>query len=54
MTVRNFEPDELWYGNVVGMMRRFAPKHTSFTVTYAPDVVRRGLGGEVTVFLISW
>jgi hypothetical protein len=54
MTVNNFEPDELWYGNIVGMMRRFAPADSQFTVTYAPDIPRRSEGGDVTVFLIAW
>lgn len=54
MTVRSFEPDDLWYGNIVGMMRRFAPKDLAFNVNYDTQTRRRELGGNKTVFLITW
>ncbi|NDJ78737.1 MAG: hypothetical protein GYB65_21005 [Chloroflexi bacterium] len=54
MTVRSFEPDDLWYGNIHGILRRFLEPGTSFTVAYDPTITRHDLGGPHTVFDITW
>lgn len=51
MTVRTFEPDDLWFGNIHGMMRRFAP-HKRFTVTIDPSTPRNAEDKEHTIFHI--
>jgi len=52
--IRSFEPDNLWYGNMHGLMRRFAPPGSRWTVYFDPDVPRREQGGEETVIHIKW
>src|SRR5258708_1290449 len=47
-------PDNIWYGIFYGFVRRFIPKGTHFTVAFAPDVVRRDQGGDVTIIHITW
>ena len=52
--IRSFEPDHLWYGNLHGLMRRFAPKGLDYTITYDSDVPRREEGGDVTIIHVKW
>lgn len=52
MTVRSFEPDDLWFGNIHGMVRRFAPQ-TAYSVTFDPSTPRNAPGKEVTIFHIK-
>ncbi len=54
LIIRSFEPDDLWYGNIYGFMRRFAPGNVRFKVAYDPDLPRRDQGGEVTVLHVTW
>jgi hypothetical protein len=51
--IRSFEPDNLWYGNMHGLMRRFA-RGSRWTVYFDPDVPRREQGGEVTIIHVRW
>ncbi|MBN1565662.1 MAG: hypothetical protein JXA10_17585 [Anaerolineae bacterium] len=53
LTIRSFEPDDLWYGNIYGLMRQFAPGR-EFTVYYDKDKSRRDMGGEHTVIHATW
>lgn len=52
--VRSFEPDNLWYGNIYGLARQFAPKGSHYTVEYDPDLPTREEGGDATIFHIEW
>lgn len=52
LTVRTFEPDDLWFGNIHGMVRRFAP-HMRFTVTFDPSTPRNDERKKETIFHIS-
>jgi hypothetical protein len=54
VTVRSFEPDDLWYGNLYGLARRFLPKGILFSLAYGSETPRRELGGEHTIFHITW
>jgi len=54
MIVRSFEPDDLWYGNIHGLLRRFGDPTIHYIVQYDPDVQRHDEGGEHTVFKITW
>jgi hypothetical protein len=47
-------PDDLAYGVVWGMARRFLPKGTQFTIAYDGAEPRHDQGGEYTVLDISW
>jgi hypothetical protein len=35
-------------------MRRLAPPGTQFTIYYDDDILRRDLGGDVTVIHVEW
>jgi hypothetical protein len=48
------DPDDLNYGVVYGVCKRFLPPGTRFSVTYDPEVARRDTGGEETIFHIRW
>ncbi len=54
MIIQSFEPDHLWYGNLHGLMRRFAPDGMEYTIAYDPDVPRREEGGDVTIIHVNW
>ena len=54
LTVRSFEPDDLWYGNAHGIMRRYAPPGTDYVVYYDPDLPRSDQESERTVLHIEW
>lgn len=47
-------PDDLGYGTLYGLARRFLPKGTRFSVKYDEAVTRLDEGGEVTVIHVSW
>lgn len=47
-------PDDLMYGAVYGMAKRFLPKGTRFTIKYDETTPRRDRGGEVTTFDMTW
>jgi hypothetical protein len=53
LTVRSFEPDTLWYGNIYGLMRRFAAGR-EFTVYFDEDQPRHETGGETTLIHVTW
>ncbi len=48
------DPDDLNYGVVYGVCKRFLPEGTHFSVRYAEDVTRRDQGGEETIIHIKW
>lgn len=54
ISIRAFEPDDLWYGSAYGFMKRFAPAGTNFKVYYDTDVMRREQGGEITIIHVEW
>jgi hypothetical protein len=54
VTVRSFEPDDLWYGNLYQLCRQFAPLGSHFTLDYDPDEPRHEDGGDRTVFHMTW
>ncbi len=54
LIMRTPYPDDLAYGVVWGMARRFLPKSTQFLIAYDDAEPRRDLGGEYTVLDISW
>lgn len=54
LIVRSFEPDDLWYGNLHGFMRRFAPPGLKYRVYYDPALPRREQGGAATVLHVVW
>lgn len=47
------DPDDLNYGVVYGVCKRFLPPGTQFTVTYDPEA-RRDFGGAETIIHINW
>ncbi len=47
-------PDDLEYGFVYGLAKRFLPPLTKFTAVYDPAVLRRELGGEYTSVHVRW
>ncbi len=47
-------PDDLEYGFVYGLAKRFLPPRTKFTVEYDPAILRRELGGEYTSVHVRW
>lgn len=47
-------PDDYFYGVTYGLVRRFAPPNTNFTVEYDNSVVRRDQGGDKTVINVTW
>lgn len=49
ITLRVFEPDDLWYGNLYAIVRKFAPSGQRFTLKYDSDTLRHDLGGDHTV-----
>lgn len=53
VTVRTFEPDDLWYGNLYGLVRRFLP-NGNFIVSFDPRQSQREEGGDTTIFHIKW
>lgn len=54
LIMRTPYPDDLAYGVVWGMARRFLPAGTSFLIEYDETEPRRDHGGETTVLDISW
>jgi hypothetical protein len=54
LTTRVPYPDDHWYGVCYGYMRRLAPPGTQFTIYYDDDILRRDLGGDVTVIHVEW
>jgi hypothetical protein len=54
LTMRTPYPDDLPYGVVWGMARRFLPEGTQFLIKYDETEPHRDLGGEYTVLDISW
>lgn len=53
LIIRSFEPDDLWYGNIYGLMKRFAGGR-DFTVQFVEDQPRRDEGGETTTIRVLW
>ncbi len=47
-------PDDMIYGYIYGVAKRFLPRGTHFTVSYDPDVPRQHEGGTHTVFHLRW
>jgi len=47
-------PDDFWYGCFYGILRRYLPPGTHFTVYYDEDIPRREQGGEETVVHMKW
>jgi hypothetical protein len=54
VTTRTPYPDDVVYGVLYGMARRYLPDDASFTVKYDTETLRRDHGGEVTIFHIAW
>lgn len=52
--IRTPDPDDLNYGVVYGVCRRFLPPGTIFTVWYDEETTRRDEGGEETIIHLSW
>lgn len=47
-------PDDYWYGVTHGLMIRYAVPQHQFTVKYDDAVLRRDLGGEMTIIDVQW
>lgn len=47
-------PDDMIYGYVYGIARRYLDKGTRFTVRYDPDAPRQDKGGEQTILHLTW
>lgn len=47
-------PDDMIYGYIYGVAKRFLPRGTRFTVSYDPDIPRQHEGGTHTVFHLKW
>jgi hypothetical protein len=54
VTARQPLPDDLGYGLMYGLGRRFLPKGTHVTVIYDETMPRRDHGGPTTTFHIKW
>jgi hypothetical protein len=54
ITTRIPYPDDVAYGQLYGMARRFAPPGVHFTVYYDEDVPRSEQGGEKTIMHVTW
>jgi hypothetical protein len=54
VTARIPYPDDMGYGQLYGMARRFLPEGTSFVVKYDDDIPRREKGGESTIMHVMW
>jgi hypothetical protein len=54
VTTRTPYPDDLIYGVLYGMARRYLPDDAGFIVEYDAETPRRDYGGEVTVVHITW
>lgn len=54
VTVRSFEPDDLWYGNIFSLTRIFGEPGKRYIVHYDESVPRREQGGEVTILYVEW
>ena len=54
LIMRTPYPDDLAYGVVWGMARRFLPEGTQFLIAYDETEPRCDQGGEFTVLDISW
>jgi hypothetical protein len=52
--IRSFEPDDLWYGNLHGLMRRFLPKGKGYKVFYDREAPRREQGSYATIIHVTW
>jgi len=52
--IRAFEPDDLWYGNLYGFVKKFMRHNSNFIVSYDNSQPRRDEGGEETVIRIEW
>lgn len=47
-------PDDMIYGYIYGVARRFLPRGTRFTVSYDTTVRRQHEGGTHTVYHLKW
>lgn len=47
-------PDDLIYGYIYGAAQRFLPKDVHFILRYDDTVVRQEMGGDYTVFHLTW
>jgi hypothetical protein len=54
ITARISYPDDWLFGMFYGGMRRFLPAGHPFVVYYDEQHPRRGLGGDKTIFHITW
>jgi len=53
VTLRVPEPDDLWYGNLYAIARKWLPGATPFILEYDSTITRRDLGGEKTVIKLT-
>ncbi|MFP4321828.1 MAG: hypothetical protein ACLFTK_05175 [Anaerolineales bacterium] len=54
LAIRTPDPDDLHYGIVYGVCKRFLPHGVHFKVAYDDATPRRDFGGDETVILITW
>jgi len=47
-------PDDMIYGYIYGIARRYLDSGTRFTVRYDPDVPRQEKGGTQTIIHLTW
>ena len=47
-------PDDLMYGYVYGLARRFLGEENSFVLKYDEDIPRQSEGGDRTVMHLTW
>jgi hypothetical protein len=54
ITMNTAYPDDIYYGVWYGYARRFLGEGTPFKVRYDNATRRKGLGGEATIYHITW
>lgn len=52
--LRVFEPDNIWYGNVYQLVKRFNKTGKSFTVSFDDQLTRRDKGGDQTIIHVKF
>jgi|GEM_PF-816482 len=52
--LRIFEPDDLWYGNIYQIVKKFNSTDLAFSIAYDEDALRRDEGGEKTIIHVKF
>lgn len=54
VVLRVFEPDNIWYGNVYQLVKRFNNTGKGFSVSFDDEITRRDKGGDQTIIHVKF